>query len=150
MNPKEIKERLTAIEKSTKDNEQAIQEIRKELEKPSVDWCVNMWVENKDGVKGYIVSSYNDGDYDIRYTNDCGRWDRYTTEELNREWKPIPYPYQEFLKVGDRVEWNGRKGTIIKIDGTVTPIKVLFDESIGLSSWYEIQQLTKIGEAQNG
>jgi len=46
------------------------------------------------------------------------------------------------------VEWNGRKGTIIKIDGTVTPIKVLFDENIGLSSWYEIQQLTKIGEGK--
>ena len=150
MNTNEIKRRLTAIEESTENNRQAIQEIRKELEKPSVDWCVGMWVKGAGGTIGYIAIAYGDGSCDIRYIGDNYGYDRYTKKELNEKWTPIPYPYEEFLKVGDSVEWNGRKGTIIKIDGTVTPIKVLFDESIGLSSWYEIQQLTKIGEAQNG
>lgn len=148
MNPKEIHKRLTAIEKSTENNRQAIQEIRQELGKPSVDWCVGMWVENESiGRKGIIDAVDKERGILIHFCNlGHGIW--FGEAAINREWKPIPYPYQEFLKVGDRVEWNGRKGTIIKIDGAVTPIKVLFDENIGSSSWYEIQQLTKIGEAK--
>jgi len=150
--PPEIIEKLIAIEKSTTDNEKAIQEIRKELEKPVVDWCIGMWVKNiYTGEKAFIrnvASCFGCGElygcYLVSLQKDVGWVDK---NQL-KDWTPIPYPYQEFLKVGDRVEWNGRKGTIIKIDGTVTPIKVLFDENIGSSSWYEIQQLTKIGEAK--
>jgi len=148
MNQEEINKRLTAIENSTKANEQAIQEIRKELDKPKVDWCVGMWVKGAGGTIGYIAIAYGDGSCDIRYIGDNYGYDRYTKKELNDNWTPIPYPYQEFLKVGDRVEANGKKGTITKIDGTVTPIKILFDENIGSSSWYEIQQLIKIGEGK--
>jgi len=151
MNPKEIIEKLNAIEKSTEENSKAIKELKKELEKPGIDWCVGMWVENiRTGEKGFIRNVAHHfgcgelyGCYLVSLQRDIGWIDK---DQL-KDWKPIPYPYQEFLKVGDRVEWNGRKGTIIKIDGAVTPIKALLDENIG-SSWYEIQQLTKIGEAK--
>jgi len=149
--PPEIIEKLNAIEKSTTDNEKAMQEIRKELEKPVVDWCIGMWVENIcTGEKAFIrniTSCFGCGElygcYLVSLQRDIGWIDKVQL----KDWKPIPYPYQEFLKVGDRVEWNGRKGTMIKIDGAVTPVKVLLDENIG-SSWYEIQQLTKIGEGK--
>ena len=151
MNPKEIIEKLNAIEKSTEENSKAIKELKKELEKPGIDWCVGMWVENiRTGEKGFIRNVAHHfgcgelyGCYLVSLQRDIGWIDK----DLLKDWKPIPYPYQEFLKVGDRVEWNGRKGTMIKIDGAVTPVKVLLDENIG-SSWYEIQQLTKIGEGK--
>ena len=152
--PPEIIKKLIAIEKSTADNEKAIQEIRKKLEKPVVDWCIGMWVRDKSVKdkscgKGIIINKeYSKNEYCICFFK-SPRVLWYEEELLNECCEPIPYPYQEFLKVGDRVEANGKKGTITKIDGTVTPIKVLFDENIGSSSWYEIQQLTKIGEAQN-
>ena len=149
--PPEIIEKLIAIEKSTEENSKAIKELKKELEKPGIDWCVGMWVENiRTGEKGFIRNVAHHfgcgelyGCYLVSLQKDVGWVDK---NQL-KDWKPIPYPYQEFLKVGDRVEWNGRKGTMIKIDGAVTPVKVLLDENIG-SSWYEIQQLTKIGEAK--
>lgn len=144
----DYKERLELIEKNAEETSKTIQELKKELEKPGIDWCVGMWVENIcTGEKAFIrniTSCFGCGElygcYLISLQRDIG----WVNKNQLKDWTPIPYPYQEFLKVGDRVKMGNREGTIMGIDGDYASILVLWD-GYGSGSWYNPHQIAKIG-----
>ena len=148
-----FKEKLIAIEKSTEENSKAIKELKKELEKPGIDWCVGMWVENIcTGEKGFIRNVAHHfgcgelyGCYLVSLQRDIG----WVNKDQLKEWTPTPYPYQEFLKVGDRVKREDEddlvEGTIMEIDGAIL---ILWDGCASRrasGSWYNPHQIAKIG-----